>query len=44
MPCEDTGLTIALKRRVLKMELLRSDRRPLRSQDIFLNFAGLEKK
>ncbi len=40
MACEDSGLTAALKPGVLKMDLLRDDRGPLRSQDIFLNLAG----
>src|SRR5437016_6247985 len=40
MACEDTGLTVALKPGELKMDLLRSDPRPLRSQNVFLNFAG----
>jgi hypothetical protein len=44
MSCEDTGLTVGLKPGVLKIDSLRSDRSPLRSQDVFLNFAGLEKK
>ena len=40
MPCEDTGLTVSLKPGELKMDLLRSDRRLLRSQYVFLNLAG----
>jgi len=31
MACEDSGLTVGLKPRELKMDLLRSGRRPLRS-------------
>jgi hypothetical protein len=33
-----------LKRGELKMDLLWSDRKAVRSQNVFLNFAGLEKK
>src|SRR6266496_4446400 len=40
MACEDSGLTVGLKPGELKMDSLWSDRRALRSQDIFLNFAG----
>src|SRR6266566_5919965 len=40
MAYEDSGLTVGLKPGVLKMDLLRDDRGPLRSQDIFLNLAG----
>ncbi len=40
MPCEDSGLTVGLKPGELKMDLLRSDRRAVRSQNVFLNFAG----
>src|SRR6266550_1346859 len=39
MACEDSGLTVGLKPGELKMDLLRSDRRAVRSQNIFLNKA-----
>jgi hypothetical protein len=43
MACENSGLTAGLKPGELKMDLLRSDRRAVRSQNIFLNFAGRRK-
>jgi hypothetical protein len=38
MACEDSGLTVVLKRGELKRDLLRSDRWLLRSQNVFWNF------
>jgi hypothetical protein len=38
--CEDSGLAVGLKPGELKMDSLRSDRWAVRSQNIFLNFAG----
>jgi hypothetical protein len=42
MLCENTGLTVGLKLpvRARKIASLRRDRRTLRSQNVFLNFAG----
>src|SRR5207248_6296215 len=40
MACENSGLTLGLKPGELKTDLLRSDRRAVRSQNIFLNLAG----